>query len=79
MRKAQKFRLDIFGLTSTYYKGSGTSFFERGWTLSYSGVADSERQWVGVAILVAPRLIACTLVFTPVNRRVASFRLWVGV
>ena len=31
-----------------------------------------------MAILIAPRLGACTLEFTPVNERVAFLRLWVG-
>ncbi|TWW61317.1 hypothetical protein D4764_05G0014070 [Takifugu flavidus] len=66
------------GLTSTHGKGSGTSLLERGWTLYHSGVADGERRRAGVAILVAPRLSACVLEFTPVDERVASLRLRVG-
>ncbi|KAK0131118.1 Craniofacial development protein 2 [Merluccius polli] len=72
------FRLDIVGLTSTHSKGSGTSLLERGWTLFHSGVATGERRWAGVAILIAPRLGACMLEFTPVDERVASLRLRVG-
>ncbi|TWW62565.1 hypothetical protein D4764_04G0012120 [Takifugu flavidus] len=63
--EVEKFRLDIVGLTSTHNKGSGTSLLERGWTLYHSGVADGERQRAGVAILVAPRLSAGILEFTP--------------
>ncbi|TWW57747.1 R2DM Retrovirus-related Pol polyprotein from type II retrotransposable element [Takifugu flavidus] len=73
VREVEKFRLDIVGLTSTHGKGSGTSLLERGWTLYHSGVADGERRRAGVAILVAPRLSACVLEFTPVDERVASF------
>ncbi|KAK0155246.1 Craniofacial development protein 2 [Merluccius polli] len=78
VRKVEKFRLDIVGLTSTHSKGSGTSLLERGWTLFHSGVATGERRRAGVAILIAPRLGACMLVFTPVDERVASLRLRVG-
>ncbi|TWW77463.1 hypothetical protein D4764_12G0008530 [Takifugu flavidus] len=78
VREVEKFRLDIVGLTSTHGKGSGTSLLERGWTLYHSGVADGERRRAGVAILVAPRLSACVLEFTPVDERVASLRLRVG-
>ncbi|TWW53877.1 R2DM Retrovirus-related Pol polyprotein from type II retrotransposable element [Takifugu flavidus] len=76
--EVEKFRLDIVGLTSTHSKGSGTSLLERGWTLYHSGVANGERRWAGVAILVAPQLSACILEFTPVDERVASLRLRVG-
>ena len=78
VREVEKFRLDIVGLTSTHSVGSGTSLLERGWTLFHSGVATGERRRAGVAILIAPRLGACTLEFTPVGERVASLRLRVG-
>ncbi|TWW61044.1 hypothetical protein D4764_05G0011340 [Takifugu flavidus] len=78
VRKVEKFRLDIVGLTLTHSKGSGTSLLERGWTLYHSGVANGERRRAGVAILVAPQLSACILAFTPVDERVASLRLRVG-
>nr|XP_049580440.1 charged multivesicular body protein 1a isoform X2 [Syngnathus scovelli] len=76
--EAERFRLDIVGLASTHSLGSGTSPLERGWTLFHSGVAHGERRRAGVGILIAPRLGACTLGFTPVNERVASLRLRVG-
>ena len=76
--EVEKFRLDIVGLTSTHSLGSGTSPLERGWTLFHSGVAQGERRRAGVGILIAPRLGACTLGFTPVDERVASLRLRVG-
>ncbi|KAK0146684.1 Craniofacial development protein 2 [Merluccius polli] len=78
VREVEKFRLDIVGLTSTHSKGSGTSLLERGWTLFHSGVATGERRRAGVAILIAPRLGACMLEFTPVDERVAFLRLRVG-
>ena len=65
--EVEKFRLDIVGLTSMHSKGSGTSLLERGWTLFHSGVATGERRRAGVAILIAPRLGACMLEFTPVD------------
>ena len=58
--------------------GSRTSLLERGWILFHSGVAHGERCRAGVGILIAPRLSACTLGFTPVDKRVASLRLRVG-
>ena len=78
VREAERFRLDIVGLTSTHSLGPGTSPLERGWILFHSGVARGERRRAGVGILIAPRLCACTLGFTPVDVRVASLRLWVG-
>ncbi|KAK0151078.1 Craniofacial development protein 2 [Merluccius polli] len=78
VREVEKFRLDIVGLTSTHSKGSGTSLLERGWTLFHSGVATGERRRAGVAILIAPRLGASMLEFTPVDERIASLRLRVG-
>ena len=80
VREVEKSRLDIVGLTSTHSKGSGTSLLERGWTLFHSGVATGERHRAGLAILIAPRLGACMLLyeFTPVDERVASLRLRVN-
>jgi len=75
---AERFRLDIVGLTSTHGLGSGTSPLERGWTLFHSRVARGERRRAGVGILIAPWLCACTLGFTPVDERVASLCLRVG-
>ena len=74
VREVEKFRLDIVCLTSTPSKGSGTSLLERGWILFHSGVATGERRRAGVAILIAPRLGACMLEFTPVDEREASLR-----
>ena len=78
MEEAERFRVDIVGLTSTHSIGSGTQVLERGWTLSYAGVARGERRRAGVGFLIAPRLSACVLGFTPVDEGVASLRLWVG-
>ena len=78
VEEAERFRLDIVGLTSTHSSGSGTQVLERGWTLSLAGVAPGERRRAGVGFLIAPRLSAGTLGFTPVDERVASLRLRVG-
>uniref|UniRef100_A0A8C6M0S1 Endonuclease/exonuclease/phosphatase domain-containing protein n=1 Tax=Nothobranchius furzeri TaxID=105023 RepID=A0A8C6M0S1_NOTFU len=86
--EVERYRLDIVGLTSThmwlgfqvaYYSiGSEIQVLERGWTLSFVGVAPGERQRAGVGFLLAPRLSACVLGFTPGDERVASLRLRVG-
>ncbi|TWW77402.1 putative RNA-directed DNA polymerase from transposon BS [Takifugu flavidus] len=79
VREVDKFRLDIVGLPSTDSKGSGTSLLDRGWTLYHFGHANGERRRDGVAILVAPRLSACILEFTPVNERSLEGVLLLGV
>ncbi|XP_070411077.1 craniofacial development protein 2-like [Nothobranchius furzeri] len=76
--EVERYRLDIVGLTSTHSIGSGTQVLERCWTLSFAGVVPGERQGAGVGFLLAPRLSACVLGFTPRDERVASLRLRVG-
>uniref|UniRef100_A0A8C6LYF7 Endonuclease/exonuclease/phosphatase domain-containing protein n=1 Tax=Nothobranchius furzeri TaxID=105023 RepID=A0A8C6LYF7_NOTFU len=76
--EVERYRLDIDGLTSTHSIGSETQVLERGWTLSLAGVAPEERWRAGVGFLLAPRLSACVLGFTPWDERVASLRLRVG-
>nr|XP_054603205.1 craniofacial development protein 2-like [Nothobranchius furzeri] len=76
--EVERHRLDIVGLTSTHSIGSGTQVLERGWALSFAGVAPGERRRAGVGFLLAPRLSACELGFTPGDERVASLRLQVG-
>lgn len=63
VREVERFQLDVVGLTSMHGQGSETSLVERSWTLFHFGVA---------------QLGACTLEFTPVDKRVASHCLWVG-
>nr|XP_054587806.1 uncharacterized protein LOC129153071 [Nothobranchius furzeri] len=75
--EVERYRLDIVGLTSTHSIGSGTQVLERGWTLSFAGVAPGERRRAGVGFLLAQRLSACVLGFIPGDERVASLRLWV--
>uniref|UniRef100_A0A8C6LH35 Endonuclease/exonuclease/phosphatase domain-containing protein n=1 Tax=Nothobranchius furzeri TaxID=105023 RepID=A0A8C6LH35_NOTFU len=74
----ERYRLDIVGLTSAHSIGSGTQVLERGWTLSFAGVAPGERQRAGVGFLLAPRLSAFVLGFTLGGERVASLHLRVG-
>ena len=78
VEEVERFRLDIVGLTSTHSSGSGTQVLEGGWTLFFAGVAQGGRRRAGVGFLIAPRLSASTLGFTPVDERVASLRLRVG-
>lgn len=78
MREAERYQLDIVGLTSTHSTGSGTKLLERGWTLFFSGVAQGERRRAGVGILTSHRLSATVLEFHPGNERVASLRLRVA-
>uniref|UniRef100_A0A8C6KWE7 Endonuclease/exonuclease/phosphatase domain-containing protein n=1 Tax=Nothobranchius furzeri TaxID=105023 RepID=A0A8C6KWE7_NOTFU len=78
MAEVERYRLDIVGLTTTHSIGSGTQVLERGWTLSFAGVAPGERWRAGVGFLLVPRLSACVLGFTPGDKRVASLRLRVG-
>ena len=75
VREAEQYQLDLVGLASTHSVGSGTKLLDRGWALSFSGVAQGVRCQAGVAFLISPRLSAGTLEFTPVNERVASLRL----
>ena len=70
VEEVERFRLDIVGLTSTHSSGSGTQVLERGWTLSFAGVAPGERRRAGVGFLIAPRISACTLGFTSVDKMV---------
>ena len=78
VQEVERYQLDIVGLTSTHSKGSGTKLLEKGWTLSFSGVAQGERRRAGVGILTSPRLSAALLEFSPENERVASLRLRVA-
>uniref|UniRef100_A0A8C6LYC9 Endonuclease/exonuclease/phosphatase domain-containing protein n=1 Tax=Nothobranchius furzeri TaxID=105023 RepID=A0A8C6LYC9_NOTFU len=76
--EVERYRIDIVGLTLTHSIGPGTQVLERGWTLSFAGVAPGERRRAGVCFLLAPGLTACVLGFTPGDERVASLRLLVG-
>jgi len=60
---------------SCTYSGFGTKLLDRGWTLSYSEVANGERLRAGVGILTRSQLGASVLEFSPVSERVASLRL----
>lgn len=41
--EVKRYQIEIVGLTPRHCLGSHSQFFERDWTLSYSGVAPSER------------------------------------
>ncbi|KAI3355859.1 hypothetical protein L3Q82_004411 [Scortum barcoo] len=55
------------GLTSTHSLGSGTQLLERGWTVHYSRVVQSEQWQAGVGLLIAPQLSRHVLEFILVN------------
>jgi len=78
VQEVEWYQLDMVGLTSTHSTGSRTKLLERGWTLSFSRVAQGARCQAGVGILTIPRLSAAVLEFSPVNERVASMRLQVA-
>jgi len=77
VREVERYQLDMVGLTSTHSTCSGTKLLERGWTLSFSGVAQGLRRQVGVGMLTSLWLSAAVLEFSPVNERVISMRLQV--
>lgn len=56
--------------------GSGTKHLERAWNLHHSGVAQGERRWAGVGLLIAPQLRCNVVEFTPVNKKVFSLHPW---
>ena len=56
VREAERYRLDLVGLTFTHSKGSGTQVLDKGYTLFFSGVAQGVRSQAGVGILTSPRL-----------------------
>jgi len=58
VQEVERYQLDMVGLTSMHSTGSGTKLLERGWTLSFSGVAQGVRRQAGVGILTSPRLSA---------------------
>jgi len=48
VREVEQYQLDMVGLTSMHSTGSGTKLLERGWTLSFSRVAQgvsARRVW----------------------------------
>lgn len=51
-------------------KGCGATILERGWILSFSGVAQDERHWTGVGILTNLWLSKAMLELSPQNERV---------
>ncbi|KAI3376312.1 hypothetical protein L3Q82_016421 [Scortum barcoo] len=79
VREVERYRLEIVGLTSTHSLGSGTQLLERGWTLHYSGVAQGERWRAGVGLLYSSPAQPPRVGVHPVNERVASLRLRVGI
>lgn len=55
MHEAERFKLDIVGLTFTQRAGSGSCILEGGWTLLLAGEAHCEGRRAGVALLATFR------------------------
>ncbi|XP_022606958.1 NLR family CARD domain-containing protein 3-like [Seriola dumerili] len=73
------YQLDVVGLPSTHNRGSGTKLQEKGWTLSFSGVAQGYRHRTGVGNLTSPQLSTTVLEFSPGNERVTWVQLRVAL
>ena len=71
VREVERYQLDMVGLTSTHSTGSGTKLLERGWTLHFSGVAQTPGGCGDTH--KSPAVLEF-----PVNERVASMRLKVA-
>lgn len=56
VREVERSWLVTVGLTSRHSMGSGTHLLERDWTLHNSGVAQRERRWDCVGLLIALQL-----------------------
>ncbi|CAF3742888.1 unnamed protein product [Rotaria sp. Silwood1] len=75
VEEAQKYHLDILGISSTKRKSKGSLTLNNGWQLYYSGVDTTTYAQAGVAILVNPRLADSIVEWKPINERVALIRL----
>ncbi|MCP3656858.1 MAG: endonuclease/exonuclease/phosphatase family protein, partial [Herbaspirillum sp.] len=75
VEEAKYYRLDIVGISSTRFRGSGTVDLDRGWKLHYSGVATSLSAQAGVGILTSPRLADCVIEWIPLGGRVCLLKL----
>ncbi|CAF1534892.1 unnamed protein product [Adineta ricciae] len=75
VEEAQKYHLDILGISSTKRKGKGSITLNNGWQLYYSGVDTTTFAQAGVAILVNPRLIDSIIEWKPIDERVVLIRL----
>lgn len=73
--EAQRYRLDILGLSSTKKQGQGAEELRMGWKLFYSGADSSVHAQAGVGILTSPRLTDRVVEWTPISSRVAVLRL----
>ena len=74
VEEADKYRLDIVGLSSTKRPGSGTEDIN-GWSLCYAGVSPFVHAQAGVGILISPRLVDNVVEWVPISSRVGVLRL----
>lgn len=63
-KEAERYQLEIAGLTSMCIMGSGTQLLDSSCTLGYSEVAQGEQQQTGLDLLIAPQLRRYVLEFT---------------
>ena len=73
--EAKRYRLDIAGVSSTRWRGSGTVDLQEGWKLFYSGVDAALSAQAGVGILTSPRLADRVIDWIPLGGRVAIMKL----
>ena len=71
VREAEKYRLDIVGVSSTKRKGSGIVVLDKGWKLFHAGVDPTLHAQAGVGILTSPRLAEAVAEWKPISGRVA--------
>ena len=79
VEEAKRYHLDIFGVSSTKRRGSGTVDLDGGWKVFYSGADSSMSAQVSVGILTSPRLSDCVSDWLPLGSRVCVFKLKVLV
>ncbi|CAF4583492.1 unnamed protein product, partial [Rotaria sp. Silwood2] len=75
VEEAQKYHLDILGISSTKRKSKGSLTLNNGCQLYYSGVDTTTYAQAWVAILVNPRLAESIVEWKPINEILALIRL----
>ena len=75
VREANRYGLELVGLSETKYKGTGLRALDDGWQLFYSGVGPEAHASAGVGILTSPRMAELVIEWTPRSERVGVLRL----
>ena len=75
VEEANRYHLDIIGVSSTKLRSSGTVDLDGGWKLLYSGADSSMSAQAGVGILTSPRLSDCVSDWIPLGSRVCMLKL----